>query len=130
MRLLISDITLAEDRDRRSKFYGVLQSRDSGDTAAIRQRSAVWAKEKLKQILNIDADNMSPATIEKLTKRHKELNKEHILAILGDAEKEYFQRSMNGYALDGTENDKNNDFQQVRGLFEDNNFVKELRKNI
>jgi len=73
---------------------------------------------------------MSPATIEKLTKRHKELNKEHILAILGDAEKEYFQRSMNGYALDGTENDKNNDFQQVRGLFEDNNFVKELRKNI
>jgi hypothetical protein len=90
----------------------------------------VWAKEKLKQILNIDADNMTPATIEKLTKRHKELNTEHIEAILADAEKEYSQRSKNGYALDGTENDKNKDFQQVRGLFEDNNFVKDLRENI
>jgi len=71
---------------------------------------------------------MSPATIEKLTKRHKELNKEHIEAILADAEKEYPQRSKNGYAQDGTENDKNNNFQQVRGVFEDNNSLKSFGK--
>jgi len=90
----------------------------------------VWAKEKLRQVLNIEPEDMSPETVKKLTNRYKELNKGHIEAILADAEKEYSQRSKAGYALDGSENDKDHDFEQVRGLFEENNFVKELRENL
>jgi hypothetical protein len=89
----------------------------------------MWVKGKLKQILNIDPDKITPETVEKLSERLKQLKKEHAEAILVDARKEYSQRSKTGYALDGSENDKDEDFKQVRGSFEDNNFVKKLRKN-
>lgn len=90
----------------------------------------IWAKKKIRQMLNIDPDNLSPDDIEKLTKRHDQLNNQHLKAILADAEKEYSDKCRTGYALDGNFEDKDMDFQQVRGLFEDNNFVKELRNNL
>ena len=89
----------------------------------------MWVKGKLKQILNIDPDKITPETVEKLSERLKELKKEHAEAILVDARKDYSQRSKTGYALDGSENDKDEDFKQVRGSFEDDNFVKKLRDN-
>lgn len=47
--------------------------------------------------------------------------------ILKDAEKEFDQASKMGYGIDGTETERDDDFNSVRGKFEENKFVLELR---
>lgn len=47
--------------------------------------------------------------------------------ILKDAEKEFDQASKMGYGIDGTETERDDDFNNVRGKFEENKFVLELR---
>ena len=47
-----------------------------------------------------------------------------------DAKKEYRMDSMTGFGIDGDEKVKQMDFEQVRGRFADNNFVKEILNHI
>jgi hypothetical protein len=47
--------------------------------------------------------------------------------ILKDAEKEFDQLSKIGFGLDGNEKERNDDFENVRGKFEENKFVVELQ---
>lgn len=47
--------------------------------------------------------------------------------ILKDAEKEFDQVSKIGFGLDGNEQERNDDFKNVRGKFEENKFVLELQ---
>lgn len=47
--------------------------------------------------------------------------------ILKDAEKEFDEKSKIGFGLDGSPADKDRDFAGVRGIYEDNRFVKEIR---
>ena len=46
--------------------------------------------------------------------------------ILKDAEKEFDQGSRIGYGIDGSEQIRKDDFQAVRGTYDENGFVKEL----
>jgi hypothetical protein len=48
--------------------------------------------------------------------------------ILKDAEKEFDQTSKIGFGIDGGDDIRNADFESVRGKYEDNKFVLELRK--
>lgn len=48
--------------------------------------------------------------------------------ILKDAEKEFDQTSRIGFGLDGNDEVRENDFANVRGKYDENKFVKELRK--
>jgi hypothetical protein len=48
--------------------------------------------------------------------------------ILKDAEKEFDQASKIGFGLDGDEEVRVNDFENVRGKYDENKFVKEIRK--
>lgn len=49
--------------------------------------------------------------------------------ILRDAKKEFSQTAKTGFGIDGDENDKNADFEAVRGDFNSNVFVTELQKS-
>ncbi len=72
-----------------------------------------------------------------------EINKDHLIQIINDwqdnslklnnmilmdAEKEFDQTSKIGFGIDGDEEIKNKDFENVRGKFEENKFTVELKK--
>lgn len=90
----------------------------------------IWANEKLKEALKVDIESISSENLEKLKERYRILRNEFSDSVLIDAKKEYSQRSRTGYAFDGCENEKEIDFEQIRGVFDENEFVKELRKDI
>lgn len=48
--------------------------------------------------------------------------------ILSDAKKEFDANSKIGFGLGGNDTVKNADFEEVRGNYDDNSFVKELHK--
>jgi hypothetical protein len=47
-----------------------------------------------------------------------------------DARKEFAATAQIGYGLDGRQDTKQDDFEQVRGTFEENDFVLEIEKHI
>lgn len=47
-----------------------------------------------------------------------------------DAQKEFRLNSMTGFGIDGDKKIKKSDFEQVRGKFEENDFVKEIQQHI
>jgi len=47
-----------------------------------------------------------------------------------DAKKEFCLNSMTGFGIDGDKKIKKSDFEQVRGKFEENDFVKEIQQHI
>jgi len=50
--------------------------------------------------------------------------------ILRDAKKEFNSISKTGFGLDGNDSDKQLDFENVRGNFEDNSFIKETNNTL
>lgn len=83
-----------------------------------------WVYELLSEYLNKKAEDI---TIEQLTEM---VNRwygavEHLDNLLyEDAKKEFNMQSQTGFGIDGNDEDKVHDFEQVRGKFEDNSFVK------
>ena len=47
--------------------------------------------------------------------------------ILNDANKEFDSKSQIGFGIDGDSEMRLKDFEEVRGTFEENNFVKEIQ---
>ncbi|MDD4993584.1 MAG: DUF4954 family protein [Paludibacter sp.] len=50
--------------------------------------------------------------------------------VLRDCKKEFNSISKTGFGIDGTENDKQLDFEATRGAYEDNSFVKEITNQL
>ena len=50
--------------------------------------------------------------------------------VLADAEKEFDQNSKIGFGIDGDEQTKIDDFEAIRGTYDNNSFVKSIRQEI
>ena len=50
--------------------------------------------------------------------------------VYNDAQKEFSLGAMTGFGADGDHNQRREDFEQVRGVFEENQFVKAVLKHI
>lgn len=89
-----------------------------------------WAKEAYEKYFDVDlsdnlTDNITDAAQKLLKVKSKFLN-----LVIADAEKEFAQLSQTGFGQDGTEPDVQNDFIEVRGLYEQNKFVKQMKQNV
>ena len=83
-----------------------------------------WVYELLSEYLDKKAEDI---TIEQLTEMVNRWYSavEHLDNLLyDDAKKEFNMQSQTGFGIDGNEKDKALDFEQVRGRFEDNSFVR------
>ena len=90
-----------------------------------------WAAEKLNNIMKNQQKNMSEA--EKVIKIIGDWLKacENLTSlILADAGKEFADQPRIGFGIDGDEKVRNADFDAVRGTFEGNSFVRELKQQI
>ncbi len=89
-----------------------------------------WAASILQQQLGKNIDNMTAEDIIEMVNRWKEavINLDHKL--YADAKKEFSATAQIGFGLDGDEQTKQLDFAAVRGVFEENSFVKEIEQHI
>ena len=82
-----------------------------------------WAYDQYKEFFGVDMDTLTKEEVIDIVKKWKE-------AVIGldrqlyeDARKEFDLAAMTGFGADGSKEDKEHDFEQVRGDFESNSFV-------
>lgn len=89
-----------------------------------------WAYNKLEDYYGISPEKMTAADIIHLVEQWKEAVVGLDRMVYEDAKKEFSLASMTGFGADGSRLEKELDFEQVRGDFENNPFVTAVLKHI
>lgn len=89
-----------------------------------------WVVDVLQRRLNKNVDEITPDDIIDLTTKWKGAVVELDRMLRADARKEFAATAQTGYGLDGDPQSKQADFEQVRGTFEGNSFVREIEEHI
>ena len=89
-----------------------------------------WAYSKIEEVYNIDPQNITAQQIIALVKRWQEAVIGLDRQVYDDARKEFSMQSMTGFGVDGTKITKMEDFESVRGDFENNTFVNAILNHI
>jgi hypothetical protein len=89
-----------------------------------------WAVNILQQKLGKTIDAITPADIIDMTNRWKAAVVELDNMLAADTAKEFTQTAQIGYGIDGDQADQAADFAAVRGTFDDNSVVREIKKHI
>jgi hypothetical protein len=89
-----------------------------------------WAANILQQRLGKSVEKMTTDDIIELVTKWKTAVEDLDRMLYADAQKEFAATAQIGFGLDGEEETKHGDFEQVRGTFEENSFVSEIEKHI
>lgn len=92
------------------------------------ESSWAWCANLIEKRLNISIGDITKEQLSQLLTDWKDNSVKLNNMILKDAEKEFDQTSKIGFGLDGNEDTRDKDFESVRGTFENNKFVVELKK--
>lgn len=89
-----------------------------------------WAHDKIEEYFNVNLETIEKGEIIEIVKKWED-------AVIGldrelyeDAKKEFNLASMTSFGADGGQDDKAKDFEQVRGVFDSNSFVKAVLEHI
>ena len=89
-----------------------------------------WAYEKLEEYYGVHPQQMTAADIVRIVENWKTAVVGLDRMVYEDAKKEFSMASMTGFGADGSRLEKELDFEQVRGDFENNPFVTAVLKHI
>ena len=89
-----------------------------------------WAANILQQRLGKMLERITAQDVIELVSRWKTAVVELDRMLYTDAQKEFADTAQIGYGLDGDKETKQSDFKQVRGTFEGNSFVSEIKEHI
>jgi hypothetical protein len=89
-----------------------------------------WAVNVLQQKLGKTIDAITPGDIINMTNRWKTAVVELDNMLMADTAKEFTQTAQIGYGIDGDQQERADDFAAVRGTFDDNSVVREIKKHI
>jgi hypothetical protein len=90
--------------------------------------SWAWCAKLIEKRFNKSIDELSKDQVVQIITDWRDNSIKLNNMILKDAEKEFDQTSKIGFGLNGDKEVKENDFANVRGKYDENKFVKELRK--
>ncbi len=90
----------------------------------------VWVKWALREVLDIDLDQPSSEKLQQIADQLQSARKDFLDAVLVDAAKEFDRLSRIGFGTDGSADQADQDFQAVRGDYDSNKFVLEMRSEI
>jgi len=85
-----------------------------------------WAWDKICSYYDLSLDTITTEDIIRIVKQWKDAVLELDDLIYEDAGKEFSLSSRTGFGIDGDPSEQKDDFEQVRGVFENNSFVKEV----
>jgi hypothetical protein len=89
-----------------------------------------WACERIEEETGKEVDKLTAPDIIKLVERWQKSVTDLDNLLYEDARKEFNLSSMTGFGIDGSDDDKKLDFEQVRGEFESNGVVTAIRDHI
>ena len=89
-----------------------------------------WALEKLEQVWGCDVEHVTLAQIRKTIQEWREAVVKLDHMVYDDARKEFDLNSQTGFGADGNREQAEADFEEVRGSFETNSFVKAVLEHI
>ena len=89
-----------------------------------------WALEKLEQVWGGSVEEVSPEQIRMAVKQWQEAVVNLDRMVYEDARKEFDLNSQTGFGVDGDREQAEADFEEVRGSFESNSFVKAVLEHI
>lgn len=93
-----------------------------------KESSWAWCADLIEKRFNLQIGNITKDQLSKIILDWKENRIKLNNMILKDAEKEFDQTSRMGFGIDGDDKIRDEDFDNVRGRFEENKFVLELKK--
>ena len=93
-----------------------------------KESSWAWCADLIEKRFNLKIDVITKVQLSTIIQDWKENRIKLNNMILKDAEKEFDQTSRIGFGIDGEEEVRDCDFDNVRGRFEENKFVLELKK--
>lgn len=86
-----------------------------------------WCTKLIRDYYNVEIQNITPEQLIMVINKWKESLTKQTESILLDARKEYDDKRRIGYGIDGDEKIRDEDFDAVRGLFDDNKFIIEVK---
>jgi hypothetical protein len=89
-----------------------------------------WVREAYPQVFEVD---LAAATVEDIAAAAEKLlavKGKFLKLVASDADKEFAELSRTGFGVDGEQADLDEDFRAVRGTYEDNSFVTDMRANV
>ena len=89
-----------------------------------------WAYEKIASVYGIDMSQITAGDVKMIVEKWKTSVVALDEMVYEDARKEFSLAAMTGFGADGTRVEKELDFEQVRGDFESNPFVVDVRNHI
>ena len=89
-----------------------------------------WALEHLEQVWGCDIEHVTLAQVRKAVEDWKTAVVKLDRMVYDDARKEFDLNSQTGFGVDGDRNQAQADFEEVRGSFESNSFVKAVLEHI
>ena len=89
-----------------------------------------WALEQLEQVWGCSVEEVSLAQLKKTVEEWKEAVVNLDKMVYNDARKEFDLNSQTGFGVDGDRHQAQADFEEVRGSFESNSFVKAVLEHI
>jgi hypothetical protein len=90
----------------------------------------VWVRQTYRDFAGLDLDHASPGQLEQIAESYLASRREFLELILLDAQKEFDPQSYLGFGVDGSPEQAAADFQAVRGDYEGNAFVRDVRQQI
>lgn len=89
-----------------------------------------WAYERMGEFFGIDMEKITAADVISIVEKWREAVVGLDRMVYDDARKEFSLAAQTGFGADGDKHDKEHDFEQVRGDFDNNPFVTEVLAHI
>jgi len=90
----------------------------------------VWVKKTYTDVFGVDLGKASKKDIIDAAGKFLEVKSKFLNLVITDAGKEFSELSHCGFGQDGGDKDIEADFDQVRGLYEDNSFIKDTKEDV
>ena len=89
-----------------------------------------WVSKMYQKVFDTDLTAATSEDILAATGNYLKVRGKFLRLIISDAQKEFDELSQSGFGADGGEQDVTKDFNEVRGLYQENKFVKEMQQNV
>lgn len=90
----------------------------------------LFVRNTYKQVFECDLGSLTVEGLFRLAESYRKVRTKFLKQVLVDAEKEFGDLSRTGFGHDGAAKDLEEDFHRVRGRYNDNKFVREMRANL
>ena len=95
-----------------------------------RQDEWVWVRNKYAEYFGVELDKIQKDQLLEAIEKYLKVKSKFFTLVAADAEKEFSELSRTGFGQDGLPDDEQKDFAQIRGSYEENSFVKEIKQSL